>query len=150
MPGAIYRAEFVMINDNNTNPHTELSKPEMGSAKAIVATTIAAGTFVYNTVVNEQLTSYAIQGDSIASRNLQNQRAINNEMINVGGTLLAGAMIGGPVGLLTAATGLGIRYLIKNIDYQNQVQQYNASIDVDRFISAREREKISENVRGFR
>jgi hypothetical protein len=176
MPGAIYRAEFLVIEDKNRDPHTDLADPEKGledqdkkkstediigkkdkekktlniSAKTAVGTAIAVGTFIYNTSVNEQLTSYSIQGDSIAARNLQNQKTMTNELTSVGTTLLAGAMVGGPAGLAIAGGALAVKYAMKAIDYGNQIQIYNANIQKDQYLSSLEQDKIQLNAREFR
>lgn len=175
MAGATYRVEFLIIEDKNKNPHNELSdtekdlsktkevktkdiidkkekaSKELGiAAKAAIGTAIAVGSFIYNTSVNEQLTSYSIQGDSIAARNLQNQRSITNELVGIGGSLIAGALIGGPVGLAVAGGAVAMNYAMKSIDYSNEVQAYSASVQSNHYLSRLEQDKIQINVKEFR
>ena len=175
MASVTYRAEFLMIEDKNKNPHTDLADPEKGNekskedktddiiektdktgkelriaAKSAIGTTIAVSAFVYNHSVNEQLTSLSIQGDSIAARNLQNQRTITNELLSVGGSLIAGALVGGPVGLAVAGGALAFKYINKGIDYGNQQRLYQANVEIDRYISQQEQAKIQLNSREFR
>lgn len=176
MPGAIYKAEFLIIEDKNRDPHTDLADPEKKaddgsklttvdevvgkkekkkkelniSVKSEIAAAIAVGTFIYNTSVNEQLTSYSIQGDSIAARNLQNQRTITNELISVGSTLLTGLAFGGPGGLVVAGSGLGVKYVMQAIDYGNKVQIYQSNVQKDQFLSNLEQAKIQSNAKEFR
>ena len=146
MAGAIYRAEFLMIEDKSKDPHTDLADTEKGNektkevktddiiekadkskkelqtaAKSAVGVAIAVSAFVYNYSVNEQLTSLSIQGDSIAARNLQNQRTITNEILSVGGTLALGAIFP-PSLLLVTLPSLAVKYMMKGIDYGNQVR----------------------------
>lgn len=174
MAGAIYRAEFLMIEDKSKDPHTDLADTEKGNektkevktddiiekadktkkelqtaAKSAVGVAIAVSAFVYNYSVNEQLTSLSIQGDSIAARNLQNQRTITNELLSVGGTLAIGALAGLP-GLAIAGGALALKYINKGIDYENQQRLYQANVEIDRYISQQEQNKIQLNAREFR
>jgi len=173
MAGAIYRAEFLMIEDKNKDPHNELSDPERGNeqtkkvatedivektdkskkelqiaAKSGIGVAVAISAFVYNYSVNEQLTSLSIQGDSIAARNLQNQKTITNELLSVGGVLAIG--IAFPPSLLVTVPSLAFKYISKGIDFGNQRQLYNASVEVDRYLSQQEQNKIQLNAREFR
>lgn len=175
MAGAIYRVEFKIIEDKNKNPHNELSDTEKDldkpkevktediidkkekskkelsiSGKTAIVTAIAVGSFIYNTSVNEQLTSYSIQGDSVAARNLQNQKSITNELIGVGSALIGGALIGGPAGLALAGGAIGMKYAMKSIDHSNQIQIYNAGVQVNQYLSRLEQDKIQTNSKEFR
>ena len=173
MASVTYRAEFLMIEDKNKNPHTDLADPEKGNekskedktddiiektdkagkelkvaAKSAIGTAVAVSAFVYNYSVNEQLTSLSIQGDSIAARNLQNQRTITNELLSVGGTLAIGALF--PPTLLVTVPALAFKYINKGIDYGNQQRLYQANVEIDRYISQQEQTKIQLNSREFR
>lgn len=173
MAGAIYRAEFLLIEDKTKDPHTELSDPEKGkekskevktddiiektdkagkelkvAAKSAIGAAIAVSAFVYNYSVNEQLTSLSIQGDSIAARNLQNQRTITNELLSVGGALAVGALF--PPTLLATLPALAFKYINKGIDYGNQQRLYQANVDIDKYLSQQEQNKIQLNSREFR
>ena len=179
MAGAIYRAEFVLVNNavnDEKAPHNEISNPEAGGQEELKTKTsdnivkkqdkekkasmagaskaigigIAASAFVYNQAVNEQLTSMSIQGDSVAARNLQNQKAVTNELLGVGGTLIAGALMGGPAGLAVAAGALAIKYTVKAIDYSREVREYDAKVQIDKYLSQQEQNKIQTNSREFR
>ena len=173
MAGAIYRAEFLVIEDKSKDPHTDLADPEKGkeksketktddiiekadktgkelkvAAKSAVGVAIAVSSFVYNYSVNEQLTSLSIQGDSIAARNLQNQKTITNELLSVGGALAVGAIF--PASLLVTVPALAFKYINKGIDYGNQQRLYQANVEIDRYISQQEQAKIQLNSREFR
>lgn len=173
MAGAIYRAEFLMIEDKSKDPHTDLADPEKGNeksketktddiiektektgkelkvaAKSAIGTAVAVSAFVYNYSVNEQLTSLSIQGDSIAARNLQNQKAITTELLSVGTTLAIGAMF--PATLLVTMPALAIKYISKGIDHGQQQRIYQANVEIDRYISQQEQAKIQLNSREFR
>lgn len=173
MAGAIYRAEFLMIEDKNKDPHTDLADPEKGkekskeiktndiiektdkagkelkvAAKSAIGAAIAVSSFVYNYAVNEQLTSLSIQGDSVAARNLQNQRTITNEILSVGGALAIGALF--PPTLLVTMPALAFKYINKGIDYENQQRLYQANVEIDRYLSQQEQNKIQLNSREFR
>lgn len=173
---AIYRAEFVLVNSSNSEKqaHNDLSdtgsqkktevkstdsivgkqnenkKQNLSGVKKAVGVAIATSKFVYNYAVNEQLTSLSIQGDSIAARNLQNQKAITNELLSVGGTLISGALIGGPVGLAVASVAVATNYAIKAIDYSREVREYDANVQIDKYLCEQEQAKIQTNSKEFR
>jgi hypothetical protein len=178
MAGAIYRAEFILttnsINDEKA-PHNEVSNPNAGGnqeelktkisdnivkkqdkekkasmagANKAIGIGIAATAFVLNQAVNEQLTSMAIQGDSVAARNLQNQKAIANELLGIGGGLAVAALI--PGGLAVAAGALAVKYTIKAIDYSREVREHDANVQIDKYLSQQEQNKIQANSREFR
>lgn len=185
MAGAIYRAEFILstsnINDEK-KPHNEVSDPtagdnqeqsntktsdnivkkqdkekkaSMAAANKAVGIAIASTAFVFNQAVSEQLTSMSIQGDSVAARNLQNQKAVTNELLGVGGSLIAGALLGAPsglavAGLAVAGGALATKYVIKAIDYNRQVREYDAKVQMDKYVSQQEQSKIQANSRDFR
>jgi hypothetical protein len=173
MASITYRAEFEIIESGKTEPHSELSNTEktgqqsksisnsdiiektdkskkqlLTAAKSAVGTAVAVSAFVYNFSVNEQLTSMSIQGDSVAGRNLQNQRTITNELLQVGGTLLAGALF--PPSLFVTVPTLAVKYISKGLDYSNRLQIHNAEVQIDNYLSQQERNKIGQNIKEFR
>ena len=173
MAGAIYRAEFLVIEDKNKNPHNELADTEKGNennkevktndiiektdkskkelqtaAKSAAGAAIAVSAFVYNYSVNEQSTSLSIQGDSIAARNLQNQKTITNELLSVGGALAVGAIF--PQSLLVTLPSLAVKYMMKGIDYGNQARLHEANVQIEQYLSQQEQSKIQLNAREFR
>lgn len=172
--GALYKVEFHVISDTSDNPHTkankvntpdEINKAEdsqaikektqkksanLSMAGKAVGVAITAGLTVYNHSMNEQSNSLSLQGDSIAARNLSNQRAITNEVAGVVGGLTAAAIIGGPVGLAAAAGYMGIKYAMQAVSHQQDMRLYDGKLAIEQHISAQNRSRIQLNSREFR
>ena len=173
--GALYKVEFHVISDTTSNPHTEANKVDRpdeinkaeeskaikeksGGKKAnlamagkAVGVAMAVGLTVYNHTMNEQGNSLSLQGDSIASRNLANQRAITTELAGVVATLTTGALIGGGLpGLAVAAGALAIKYTLDAVSYQQDVRLYDGKLAIEQHISAQNRSRIQLNSREFR
>lgn len=172
--GALYKVEFHVISDTTGNPHTEankVNKPDeinkaeeskaikekTGNKKAnlamagkAVGVAMSVGLTVYNHTMNEQANSLSLQGDSIASRNLSNQRAITTEVAGVLATLTTGALIGGLPGLAVAGGFLAIKYTLDAVNHQQDVRLYDGKLAIEQHISAQNRSRIQLNSREFR
>lgn len=171
--GAIYKVEFHVIEDNRRDPHDELSKTDelkkdetelekiakkeekekkamLSSGKKAAFTAIAASTFIYNYAMNDTLNSFALQGDSIAARNLQYQKQVTNELIGIGVTLLGGTMVGGLPGLALTSTAIATKYAIQAINHQQEVNAYENKQTLDKYMSEQNRARIQRNSREFR
>lgn len=172
--GALYKVEFHVITDTADNPHTKASKvktpDEMAKneeSKAIkektqkkkanlsmagkaVGVAMSVGLTVYNHSFNEQSNSLSLQGDSIASRNLSNQRAITTEVAGVVGGLATAAIIGGPAGLAVAGGYLAVKYTMQAVSHQQDMRLYDGKLAIEQHISAQNRSRIQLNSREFR
>lgn len=172
--GALYKVEFHVISDTTTNPHTEANevkrpdeinkeedskaikektqkkKSNLAMAGKAVGVVISTGLTVYNHMLNDQSNSLSLQGDSIASRNLANQRAITNEVAGVVGTLTAGALVGGLPGLAVAGGYLAVKYTMDAFTHQQDMRLYEGKLAIEQHISAQNRSRIQLNSREFR
>lgn len=172
--GALYKVEFHVISDTTDNPHTKANKVEtpddinkaeeskaikektqnkkanLAMAGKAVGIAITAGLTVYNHSFNDQSNSLSLQGDSIASRNLANQRAITTEVAGVVGTLTVAAIVGGPVGLAAAAGYVGFKYAMDAVTHQQDMRLYDGKLAIEQHISAQNRSRIQLNSREFR
>lgn len=172
--GALYKVEFHVISDTTVNPHTEANKVDrpdeinkaedskaikektqkkksnLAMAGKAVGVVASVGLTVYNHSMNEQSNSLSLQGDSIASRNLANQRAITTELAGVVATLTTGALIGGLPGLATAGGYLAIKYTMDAVSHQQDVRLYDGKLAIEQHISAQNRSRIQLNSREFR
>lgn len=172
--GALYKVEFHVITDTADNPHTKANKvktPEetnkgeeskaikektqkgkanLAMAGKVAGVAISAGLTVYNHMLNDQSNSLSLQGDSIASRNLANQRAIVNEIAGVVGALTVGAMVGGLPGLAVAGGAIAIKYTAQAVTHQQDMRLYDGKLAIEQHISAQNRSRIQLNSREFR
>ena len=172
--GALYKVEFLLTEDKRRDPHTDLNNTNKEqelqktqgvtdiankakekksmlniSGKAAAGTALALSTFAYNHSMNDSLNNLALQGDSIAARNLQHQRKITNELTGVGATLAFGAAMG-PVGLAVAGGAIATKYLIQTINHQQDIRHYENQKAVNEHISRQNRSRIQLNSREFR
>ena len=98
--------------DKKKDANNVVKKERTFDSKTIgkgVATGVAVAMVTSNIYAKMQSTSNTITGNAVAQRRLDNKMAYLNEGLGLVGTLGVGAIIGGPVGLATAA-GLSVRY----------------------------------------
>lgn len=157
---ARYVAEFRIseitgeqVEERKKDANEVVSKERTFDSKTIgkgVATGVAGTMVVSNIYAKMQSTSNTITGNAVAQRRLDNKMAYLNEGLGLVGTLGVGAIIGGPVGLATAAVGLSVRYGMQafNLSQENAIK--SAQWQIESVVNAEKSNRLVKDITGIR